>query len=314
MDASLDKAYKSLLTHLFHKVGEKCSQKVTDTVFRRMNAIRGQDHSFMVLERSIREYFYEQSWIEEYRQRFEAIVHLCCMCAPMWFYTPLGLKQENLITIYIIYTFLADDEEPNVSDYTPLFCPGTTAIPFIASFGLHLEKMKESFSDEESWYLLRGLIDYVRMTRLEFALQGRISTLSKASKRFPWHWKQQATSASPYVALILRPCSNLIVQKQLEVELERYMSFVNDICSWYKERVIHTETTYEEMHSFIFSKSTQESFQHLLDETVISVDRCQKICLDEETLEIINFFFVGYLYWHLTVDRYKLSVFIDVSP
>jgi hypothetical protein len=231
----------------------------------------------------------------------------------MWCFPRLPKELELLYSIYIIYTFLVDDEEPNVSDYTSLVTMGTAPTPFMSSFRHHLDKMKNGFSNEEYWHFLKGLIDFIMMTRIENLLHGRVQTLSKSSIHFPWNWKQLATSAPPHIAMALRSYSDLVLKKEVECELERYMSFVNDLCSWYKERVMGDEMTYEEAFSYIRTESTHDALRHVLDECIGCIERCRKICSREpEMLNSVDHFLVGYFHWHLITGRYQLAQFLQV--
>ncbi|KAM0153611.1 hypothetical protein ACHAQE_007542, partial [Botrytis cinerea] len=284
-----------------------------EAVLQERDSILTPDDDCVSFESTVRQHFYEQPWIKQRRKRFEAIVFFSCAAPRMWFSPRLQGGFEVLYTIHFIYTFLVDDEELQVSDYTSLVTMETAPAPFMVSFRSHLDKMKKHFSGKEYWYFLKGLIDFILMTRIENLIHGRVHTLSKSSVHFPWYWKQLATSAAPHTTMVLRNHSDLVLKKQIECELERYMSFINDLCSWYKERVIRDEVTYEEMNSHIRSENSHKGLQHLLDETIGCVERCKEICSDDaEILKSVDYFLVEYFQWHLVTGRYKLAPFLQV--
>lgn len=314
MESLAQKTFAALIRELLDTVRNACLPETYDAVLRERDGILTHDDDCVSFETIVRHYFYGQPWIDERRQKFEAIVFFSCAAPRMWFFPRLPKELELLYSIYFIYTLLVDDEEPQVSDYLSLITTDTAPTPFMASFRSHLDKMKEDFTDEEYWYFLKGLIDFILMTRIEHLLHGRVHTLSHSSVHFPWHWKQPATSAPPHIAMALRDHNDLVLKKQIECELERYMSFVNDLCSWYKERVIGDELTYEEIVSHVRSETIHEVLHHLLEEIIGCMERCREICsLDIKVLKSVDFFLVGYFHWHLINGRYKLGPFLPVS-
>ncbi|KAF7927780.1 uncharacterized protein EAE98_006162 [Botrytis deweyae] len=271
MESFVQSTFSPLLRELFCRVKRTCSPQIYEAVLHERDGLLTRDDDCVSFESTVRQHFYEQPWINQRRKRFEAIVFCSCAAPRMWFSPRLPRELEIMYTIYFIYTFLVDDEEPQVSDYTSLVTMETAPTSFMASFRSHLDTMKKHFSDEEYWYFLKGVIDFILMTRIEHLLHGRC-------------------------------------------ELERYMSFVNDLCSWYKERVVGDEVTYEEINSHIQSENSHKGLQHLLDEAIGCMERCREICSDEtEILKSVDYFLVGYFQWHLVTGRYKLAPFLQIN-
>ncbi|KAI0126322.1 hypothetical protein BJ170DRAFT_670714 [Xylariales sp. AK1849] len=213
MESLVKTAFSPLLQELFSSVKTTCPLEIYQAVLRERDGVLTRDDDCVSFEMAVRKHFYEQPWIHERQRRFEATVGFSCSVPRMWFCPRLPKDLELMYTIYFLYGFLVDDEEPQVSDYMSLVTMDTAPTPFMASFRSHLDKMKENFSEEEYWYFLKGFIDFILMTRIEYSLHGRVHTLSKSSINFPWHWKQLATSATPHIYMALRNFSDLVLEK-----------------------------------------------------------------------------------------------------
>ena len=85
------------------------------------------------------------------------------------------------------------------------------------------------------------------------------------------------------------------------------LTFTSDIASYYKEELAGELNTYIRDRAAASGKSTGEVLNDLVDETVAAYQRIERILHGRQENNGWHRFAIGYFYFHVHSDRYRLQ-------
>ncbi|OCH89694.1 terpenoid synthase [Obba rivulosa] len=139
----------------------------------------------------------------------------------------------------------------------------------------------------------------VRPGALAFVEHRRIKTgAAEAYAHFIWD-KAQFPDVAEYVQAI--PDANL------------YVDYVNDILSFYKEELAGETPTYIQDRALACGQSRLAALHNVIDDTIAAVERVRTILGEGCARDAWEGFVAGYIGFHMSCPRYRLSEVTDAK-
>lgn len=230
---------------------------------------------------------------------------------------PLHSKEvKTVIARYTAYILEVDDMGDKFLDEVRSFrrdmLLGKLQSPVLCSCRALLSELDRHYDQFCSDKITTAMINYFAATVLEFEMDEEFTAL-KTSPKSPQYFRLMSGSAEPYAFFIL--CRDafspeaVMLLLQAAPDLMDFINYANDLISFYKESIISTERhNYAYQRAITEGTSVHDVLRSLSTEVMETIVNIKSVCSADPTLsKYMNAFIDGYLLFHLTARRYKIS-------
>ncbi|KZT00027.1 terpenoid synthase [Laetiporus sulphureus 93-53] len=177
----------------------------------------------------------------------------------------------------------------------------------LGEFTKILGRMWEHYSGFSANTIYASALRYINASLLENDASG--VPLSRDALQFVEYKRSMSATTEAYACFIWEksrfPDAKVFMQAIPDVML--YVSYVNDILSFYKEELAGETDTYIHERASVTGKSVPETLQAVISDTVAAVERIRDILGEGEVRDAWESFAAGYIGVHMINPRYRLK-------
>ncbi|KAH9944601.1 isoprenoid synthase domain-containing protein [Amylocystis lapponica] len=159
--------------------------------------------------------------------------------------------------------------------------------------------------------ILRSTLQYINVTILEN--ETRNAVLSTQALSFVEYRRDSSGISDAYASFIWEKSRFPDVQVYIRVlpDVGKYINYVNDILSFYKEELAGETGNYIHDRATISRKTAHETLHEVIDETVDALCRVRDVLGEGEARDAWENFARGYIGFHTGSPRYRLQEIIE---
>ncbi|KAI1260797.1 isoprenoid synthase domain-containing protein [Xylariaceae sp. FL1019] len=240
---------------------------------------------------------------------FEVGVYYAQLCYPSH---PLEIRVYTGIFTWL--AVLVDDgasKDPEEwQQFLPRFysaCPQTSLVA--QSWADCLRLSYRYYSPIVANFIITSALNFVNANALEGSEIPRMER-TRGGESWPYYLRDKDGISEAYVWLTFPDVLYPDVSCYMEAipDMNKYISFTNDIMSFYKEECAGEEDNYMHNRAFYERKGVMEVFRQVIKENVDTHNRIQLVLEGKEPYrQAWNEHAMGFVAMHKAVDRYRLK-------
>ncbi|PCH34391.1 terpenoid synthase [Wolfiporia cocos MD-104 SS10] len=222
---------------------------------------------------------------------------------------------ETKVQIALFTTFIIAMDDPAVLDsiacreFHQAICFGTVQKEsgLFNKFNKILQSMWGHYPTFTANTIYASALRFVNAAILEKESAG--TALSSDSLPYVEYKRSMTATTEAYACFIWEKSKfpDVKVYMQAIPDVTLYVSYVNDILSFYKEELAGEEDNYIHERATISGKSVIHTLQDVINDTVAAVGRIRDVLGEGEARDAFESFAAGYIGVHTETPRYRLK-------
>ncbi|KAF9556238.1 terpenoid synthase, partial [Agrocybe pediades] len=159
--------------------------------------------------------------------------------------------------------------------------------------------------------IILSAMDFINGCMLEQVPNIQDMKLSDSASSWPYYLRSKTGSAHAYAFMIFPKEGGIDLSSYIQVidDIALFINLANDVLSFYKEYLAGEQTNYIHNLAFVAQRTVSETLRDVVDETIRASLRVSKVLknTDVRALAYWNRFVNGYLTFHFTETRYRLT-------
>ena len=230
---------------------------------------------------------------------------------------PLHSREVKIAAArYTAYTIEVDDMGNKFLDEVRSFrrdmLLGELQLPLLRSCKAILSELDRHYDQFCSDKFTTSMINHFAASVIEFEMNEEF-TATKTSPKFPGYFRAMSGLPEPFGYFVL--CREafspeaVVLYLQAASDLVDFINLANDLISFYKESIVSTER-----HNYVYQRaitqgiSAHEVLRRIPAEIMETIVNIKSVFSADLTLsKYMDAFIHGYLWFHLSCPRYKIS-------